>query len=525
VDSKLRILLIDDNMDDRMLYRRVLRGAFEEQPDFAEEANGESALAAIDRFVPDCILLDYSLPGYNGVEVLKQIRTEHPHLPVILLTGQGNEHIAVESMKEGAQDYITKSDITTEALGRTIRSAIRTNGLKKRVHEQHQALEIFTRALAHDLKEPVRTVQSFTRLVATGEVEGEARDTCLRHVADAGARMALLIDALLAYTQIDGLDMQAQEVFGLHHALDEAEANLHALLLERGTQLTSDPLPDAQGNRTQIIQLLQHLISNAAIHSPDPVKIHVSCIAEGGSLRITVSDTGPGIAERDQRRIFEPFRRLTRGGQHCGLGLAVCRKIVEAHGGRITCRSEDGKGASFTFTLPDTAPAIAEPAEEAGADAAPPASGKGGAAIANVLLVDDSVDDLMWARHTLVGPKGIKCNLYVAKAGEEGLATIRTQLRGGDPIDLVLLDINMPAMDGFEMLEAVAADAELKRTPVVMCSGSTWQKDRERARQLGALDYLVKPVSLPDLRQVIDTLPSVRLVQDESERIMLTRAA
>lgn len=525
MDDKLRILLIDDNEDDRMMYRRALHGAFAEPPDFAEEVNGEDVLAAIERFAPDCVLLDYSLPGYNGVEVLKQIRTEQPHLPVILLTGQGSEAIAVLSMKEGAQDYITKSDITTESLGRTIRTAIRTNGLKKRVHEQHQALEIFTRALAHDLKEPVRTVQSFTRLVANGEVEGDARDTCLRHVADAGARMALLIDALLAYTQIDGLSPPAQEVFSLHHALDEVEASLHALFLERGTEMTADPLPDAYGNRPQIVQLLRHLVSNAAIHSPDPVKIHVSCESEGAMLRVTVADTGPGIAGRDLQRIFEPFRRLTRGGEHCGLGLAVCRKIVEGHGGRIACRSTEGEGTRFTFALPDTAGLAAEPPEQTLVAPTPGMPQPEDGRIANILLVDDSVDDLMWARHALVGPKGVKCNLYVARAGAEGLETIRSHLRNGDPIDLVLLDINMPAMDGFEVLELVASDTELQGTPVVMCSGSTWQKDRERARQLGAADYLVKPVSLPDLRQVIDMLPSIRLVDDGGERVMMTRAA
>ena len=104
VEDTLNVLVIDDNVDDRMLYRRVLKKAFGDRLNLAEEASGERGLDAIAKTEPRCVLLDYSLPGRNGIEVLKRIRSKHPHLPVILLTGQGNEAVAVQSMKEGAQD-------------------------------------------------------------------------------------------------------------------------------------------------------------------------------------------------------------------------------------------------------------------------------------------------------------------------------------------------------------------------------------------------------------------------------------
>ena len=100
------------------------------------------------------MLLDYSLPGRNGVEVLKRIRAKHPFVPVVMLTGQGNENVAVTAMQEGAQNYIAKSAITPESLEHVIRMAIEHCTMEKRIHEQRGSLEIFTRALAHDLKEP-----------------------------------------------------------------------------------------------------------------------------------------------------------------------------------------------------------------------------------------------------------------------------------------------------------------------------------------------------------------------------------
>ena len=123
----------------------------------------------LDKEQPSCVLLDYSLPGRNGVEVLKRIRSRHPFLPVVMLTGQGNENVAVAAMQHGAQNYISKSSITLETLEHVVRMATQHCMMQKRIHEQRTSLEVFTRALAHDLKEPVRTIRSFADLIAQTE--------------------------------------------------------------------------------------------------------------------------------------------------------------------------------------------------------------------------------------------------------------------------------------------------------------------------------------------------------------------
>jgi CheY-like chemotaxis protein len=112
----LNIFVIDDSADDRLLYRRVLKSAFGDRLNLIEESSGESRLDAVEHAEPDCILFDYFQPGRNGIGVLKRIRLKFPYLPIILLTGQGSEAIAVQSIWEGAQDYITKAEITPDTL-------------------------------------------------------------------------------------------------------------------------------------------------------------------------------------------------------------------------------------------------------------------------------------------------------------------------------------------------------------------------------------------------------------------------
>jgi signal transduction histidine kinase len=523
MEHLLNVLVIDDSDDDRKLYQRVLRLAFGDRLNLLEETNGESGLDAIEKAEPHCVLLDYSLPGRDGIEVLRRIRNKHLHLPIIILTGQGNEAIAARSIKEGAQDYITKSEITPEALKRAIRTAIENGTQQKRINEQHLALETFTQALAHDLKEPVHTICSFVKLACDCEIESDKRDEYMHHIRGAGERMTVLIDTLLSYTQLDGLGEPQHEVFSLNEAVTAAKANLLALFGERDTMTSVGPLPEVTACRIQIVQVLQNLMSNAVSHSLRPVHIRIGVERDGEAMRIFVRDDGPGIAPEYQRQIFEPFRRLNRANTRCGLGLAICKKIVEAHGGKIGCESEIGHGSNFFFNLRGAAATVNTSAgEERIAEMRDLPENM---TRANVLLVDDLDEHIMLARAFLTGPEGMCCNFLVAYDGKQGLTTIRDQSAKNDPVDLILLDINMPVMNGFEMLDAIGHDVDLCRIPVVMCSGSTWEKDRERARMMGAVGFLTKPVFFEDLQPIIAKCSSIHLSHEGPGLPVLMRVA
>jgi CheY-like chemotaxis protein len=146
-------------------------------------------------------------------------------------------------------------------------------------------------------------------------------------------------------------------------------------------------------------------------------------------------------------------------------------------------------------------------------------------AVANVLLVDDRDDDIRLVLAFLSGPRGMDCTFLVANDGAEGLARIRDQFRANDPVDLVLLDINMPGMNGFEMLQAIGEDTDLEGIPVVMCSGSNRERDKERARALGAVGYLVKPPRVEDLRPILAYVSGIRFTQNAAGPPSLVRVA
>jgi len=505
------ILLIDDSEDDCMLYRRALRSNPSVRYAVVEAHDGEEGLRCVAAAEPSCVLLDYSLPGHDGVEVLKRIRKDHPFLPVVMLTGQGNERVAVTAMQEGAQNYVAKASITAETLAHAIGMAMEHCALRRRIDDQRASLEVFTRALAHDLREPVRTVQSFADIVAHEELSAKGRE-CIEHVRHAARRMRTLIDVVFLYTRLDDPRQMARELVDATAAVQEARENLEQLVRERGAVVACGPLPRVHASRPQLVQVLQNLITNAIRHGGKAVTIDVSAEEQSDAWLFRVRDDGPGIDEAKLETIFVPFKRLAHDDETgTGLGLAICRKIVESHGGRMWCESRPGAGATFLFTLPKP-PAAAVEAEASGAIAAAPMPADGGGdRPARVLLVDDNDADIALTRTFLLEEARLQCDFSVARSGREALATLYDR---GCAVDLMLLDINMPEMDGFEVLEEMGRAPGPGRPVVVMCTGSTYDKDMERARDLGAAGYLVKPVTLEQLRTVIAETGSIGLYEE-----------
>lgn len=516
----MKILIIDDSEDDRLLYRRSLQKNSEMAYEFMEASDGEEGLRAVEEQTPACVLLDYSLPGHNGVEVLKRLREKHPFLPVVILTGQGNEAVAVAAMQEGAQNYISKQTITPEAIQRIVRTAVEHCSLEKRIHDQRTSLEIFTRALAHDLKEPVRTIKSYAELIVQKESFSEKAQTYFNYIETAADRMAMLIDTVFLYTRLEDPTQMHKELCNTGDVLQEVKDNLGHLIRENQAIITADPLPNVYVNRTQMMQLLQNLVSNAIRHSDPPIIVHLSAEEKEDHWLFSVSDNGCGIEEKYLQRVFEPFKRLgnyERDG--AGLGLAICKKIIESHNGKIWCESAPGQGATFLFTLPKAMPEVTALPASLNKEAAKPI--ESGKTLASVLLVDDSNADIEITQFRLAEQAKLQCHFLVARSGQEALSILK---QSDGAVDLVLLDVNMPEMDGFEVLEKMKKEEMFGDTNVIMCTGSTYDRDMERATSLGAKGYIVKPVQFETLQSAIRKTPNIKL-QPEDQGYTLLRVA
>jgi signal transduction histidine kinase len=522
----LTILIIDDSADDRDLYRRCLtKGSGEVTYAIQEAEDGEQGIQMAQELQPDCILLDYSLPGRDGIEVLKRIRTKDAFVPIVILTGQGNETIAVAAMKEGAQDYITKSTITSDTLEHIVRVAIIHGTMQRRIHEQRTSLEIFTYALAHDLREPTNTVRSFVELILKHEPLTEKGLSYFTHVQKSADRMQQLIDAVYLYTRLDEPTQIEKDDCSVEEVFQEVNENLRQQIQSKQASITTDTLPRLTVNRMQLMQLLQNLLSNAIRHGGNSPAIHLGAQHHLDYWLFSMSDSGPGIDEAHLEKIFEPFKRMVNTAERgLGLGLAISRRIVEFHGGKIWCESSPGKGSTFFFTLPDTisktsalpfVPPTAQP--EMNIQTKLP--------LARILLVDDNEGDLVLNRIMLVEQGHLQCEILVARDGQEALNTLYQAVNEGNPIDLVVLDINMPVMSGFELLAQVHISDALRNTVVVMCSTSSYEIDKQMALSMGAAAYFTKPLQFSQLKTTLEKNTRFQLCQEGNHYALLRAVA
>jgi light-regulated signal transduction histidine kinase (bacteriophytochrome) len=219
------------------------------------------------------------------------------------------------------------------------------------------ALEHFAYAASHDLQEPLRTVSSFTQLLLLkqgDQLSADAREY-VDYIVRAVARMSTLITDLLAYAKA-GIEQQPAVSLSLDDEVEAAVSQLRAAMEESGATVTHDPLPSVMVDHTQVTRLFLNLISNA-IKYRAPTRtphIHISrADVDDRFATIAVRDNGVGFSQEYAERIFEPFTRLQRDERSgSGVGLTICRRIVERSGGRMWAESKPDEGSTFFFTLP-----------------------------------------------------------------------------------------------------------------------------------------------------------------------------
>jgi light-regulated signal transduction histidine kinase (bacteriophytochrome) len=357
----MNILIIDDSQGDHDIEMEYLdegNGNYQ----FYHAYNAAEGIELYRKHAIDCVLLDYRMPDKDGLEVLKQLTEGNKFVPVIMLTADGNEFVAVSAMKLGSQDYIPKNMLTAAALKRTVEKAVERSEMIKRMEiykaqleQSNRELEQFAHIVAHDLKAPLRAVTQHLTLIENKNASllDEKSKYSLEFAIKGTSRMRTLIDALFEYARLGFSEPQFERV-SLKFLLEQIQKDLSAVIDERKAIITHDVLPEVKGDVILLAQLLQNLIGNAIKYCKETPRIHISARQEDKKWRIGVRDNGIGIPKEQHQQIFAIFRRLHAEEEYpgIGLGLAICDRIAKQHGGNIEVESEPGEGSCFTFTLP-----------------------------------------------------------------------------------------------------------------------------------------------------------------------------
>lgn len=357
---KLRVLIVEDEPADVEMEMRALRQAGLEADEEVAQTE-EEFTALVRRNSYDVILADYKLPGWNGMQSVEILRQEALDIPVILVSGALGELTAVECIKQGAADYVLKDQLAR--LPESVRRAMRERALRREnkqgqeeLARSNRDLEQFAYVASHDLQEPLRMVATYTQLLADryqGKLDADA-DKYIHYAVDGALRMQKLVQDLLAFSRV-GRQGMAPESFDCNAVLQASLLNLEAAIQESGAVVEPTQLPQVIADRSLILQVFQNLIGNAIkFRGPQPPAIRVSAEAKGKEWVFSVADNGIGVAAEQAENVFVIFRRLHTRQEYPGngIGLSICKKIIEQHGGRIWVESEPGHGSTFRFTLP-----------------------------------------------------------------------------------------------------------------------------------------------------------------------------
>jgi signal transduction histidine kinase len=364
---KLRVLLIEDNGDDAELaISELRRGGFEVFSDLVQSKR--ELEECLQRKSYDVVLADYNLPQFRGMEALEMMRKKGVSTPLILVTGAMNSVTAVECVKQGATDYVLKDHLSRLTL--CVRRALEEMRLReegKRAQDElarkmeelgrsNRDLEQFAYVASHDLQEPLRMVAAYTQLLAEryhGKLDEDA-DKYMGYAVEGALRMQALVHDLLTFSRV-GRNGVVRKNLDSNQAVREALQNLAVSLQEAGGVAKQSTLPVVHSDRTQLLQLFQNLIGNAIkFRGKEPLVVTLSAERKDKEWEFAIEDNGIGVAPEHKEVIFSIFQRLHTRAEYPGngVGLAICKKIVEQHGGRIWVDSEPGKGSTFRFTLP-----------------------------------------------------------------------------------------------------------------------------------------------------------------------------
>jgi signal transduction histidine kinase len=518
----IEVLLIEDSFPEAKLLAQIFKGSAIGNFKLTHVQRLSGAIEILQNRDFDVALLDLTLPDSEGLESLDTLIDCSPDLPVVVLTNTSDDRLSVEAVRRGAQDYLVKRQVNLNLLVRAVRYAIErkqnatalqaiNESLELRVAERTKELEetnqLFLRAqrleslgtlasgIAHDLNNILTPILAVAQLLPLRLTDLDDRTRNLLTILESSAhRGAELIQQILSF----GRGLEGKQVcLQLPHLLRDVEKILKETL-PKSIDLeieVADGLWMVLADITQLHQILMNLCINARDAMPEGGMLQIgaeNCTVAEGDIRlyshageyvmITVTDTGEGIPSHQLDRIFDPFFTTKDVGQGTGLGLSAVLGIVKSHGGFVDVVSKVNEGSQFQVYLP-----VCEKLEPPQLPVEELARGDEQV----ILVVDDEAAIGEMMRVTL---EFYNYRVFVAQDSTTALAIFGQHAR---KIDLALVDVMMPAIDGFATVEAMQRIRP--KVNVVLMSGMVSPEMRAQAEQLGCRAFLAKPFTTSDL--------------------------
>ena len=493
------ILNVDDNDGGRYAKSRVLKLAGYR---VIEAANGTDALLTAAREQPGLIILDVMLPDINGVEVCRRLKADPVTRSILVLQTSAS---AIHSSDRvyafaGGADSVLVEPIEPEELIAHVKALLRLKAAEQALIDADKRKDEFLAMLAHELRNPLAPIRNAVELLRLSEptqtgIPLKAREIIARQVD----HLSKLVDELLDISRIThGKITLVKEPILLSSLLHSAAEAAFPLIERRRHTFVTLP-PDEEiwmsVDPTRLSQVLGNLLNNAAKYTPEQGEITLSAQRHGSNVIIGVQDNGVGIAAEALPHVFDLFMQaapsLDRSQGGLGIGLSLAQTLARMHGGQINATSPGvDLGSKFTLEIPIGLPA----AYAALADTLPSVAGPP----RRILVVEDSRDAaegmalLLTARgHTV----------QTAFDGLSGLETARTM----QP-DIVILDIGLPNMDGYQLAHALRHTPETANAALIALSGYGQLDDKRKSAEVGIAHHLVKPVTLANLEAVLTAL-------------------